>query len=85
MCGRYALSRSPDRYADYFDADLQETLDVNYNVAPTDPTNEVAGALFAEVDEVARRAAVRCSCARLFARCSSLLVGSMRGQSAQRR
>jgi len=39
MCGRFALSREPGRYADYFDASISESLEElqpNYNVAPTD-------------------------------------------------
>lgn len=43
MCGRYALSRPANRYADFFDADLSvsESLESNYNVAPTDPVYAV--------------------------------------------
>ncbi len=44
MCGRYALSRPANRYADYFGAELSvtESLEPNYNVAPTDPVYGVA-------------------------------------------
>jgi putative SOS response-associated peptidase YedK len=44
MCGRYVISSDPSRYADYFGADevRTESLDENYNVAPTDPVYAVA-------------------------------------------
>lgn len=39
MCGRFAISREPGRYADFFEASVSEALEEiepNYNVAPTD-------------------------------------------------
>ena len=44
MCGRYVISSDPARYADYFGVDevKTESLDMNFNVAPTDPVYAVA-------------------------------------------
>lgn len=44
MCGRFVQSASADDYARYFGADSvkTESLEANYNVAPTDPVYAVA-------------------------------------------
>ena len=44
MCGRFVQSASVDDYARYFGADVvkTESLESNYNVAPTDPVYAIA-------------------------------------------
>lgn len=44
MCGRYVLAGSADDYVDFFGVDrvATESLDANYNVAPTDPVYAIA-------------------------------------------
>ena len=44
MCGRYVLAAEADDYAEFLDADrvVTESLDANYNVAPTDPVYAAA-------------------------------------------
>ncbi len=44
MCGRYVLAGDPDDYVEFFDVDrvTTESLEPNYNVAPTDPVYAVA-------------------------------------------
>ena len=44
MCGRYVISEDPATFADYFQVErtVTDTLDISYNVAPTDPVYAVA-------------------------------------------
>ena len=44
MCGRYVLAGDADDYVEFFDVDrvATESLEPNYNVAPTDPVYAVA-------------------------------------------
>ena len=44
MCGRYVLAGDADDYVEFFDVDrvATESLEPNYNVAPTDPVYAIA-------------------------------------------